>query len=144
MYPLPMAAWLGKWLTRLIFIGLVLAGLYFVGHKNGSAPVATKSSSVTPLTAAQAWSHIGDTATVEYRVAYTATDSAGDEFLNEDKSYLDGFTAVVFQGELGYFASDPIATYGGQTIDVTGQIQSYEGHPEILVTGDWKIHVVGS
>lgn len=134
-----------------IWIAVIVAGIgliYLWGehHQHKATPVTSLSphSGSAMLTADQAWNHIGDSATVQYQVGYATTDSQGDEFLNQDRSYLSGFTAVIYRDSLGTFSSDPIETYAGATIEVSGLIQSYEGHPEIVVSGPSQIILTGT
>jgi DNA/RNA endonuclease YhcR with UshA esterase domain len=129
-----------------IWIAVIIAGIgliYLWGkhHQHNVTPSASSSpnSGSAVLTADQAWNHIGDSATVQYQVGYATADSKGDEFLNQKQNYLSGFTAVIFASDLSTFQNDPEATYGGATIDVTGTIQSYEGHPEIVVNDPSQI-----
>jgi DNA/RNA endonuclease YhcR with UshA esterase domain len=84
------------------------------------------------ISAAQSWNHFGDNETVRFRVGYTATDSKGDEFLDQ-QGYTNGFVAVVFENELISFPSDPIRSYAGKAIDVSGTVTEYRGHPQIIV-----------
>jgi hypothetical protein len=131
-----------KWWIGVIVAALVIGvGVHVVADTPKADPSVARTETTAPLTAAQTWSHIGDFATVQYQVRYATTDSGGDEFLNQESDYLSGFTAVVFRDSLDSFSNDPIATYQGETIVVTGWIQSYENHPEIVVSHPSQIHL---
>src|SRR5450631_3921268 len=137
-----MAAEMRKMFTWMAVIIAAIGAIYLWGkhHQHNVTPVAplSASSGTATLTADQAWNHIGDS-TIQYQVSYATTDNGGDEFLNQKQVYLSGFTAVIFSSNLLAFPNDPEATYDGATIDVTGTIQSYEGHPEIVVSNPSQI-----
>ena len=48
---------------------------------------------------------------------------------------------VVFSENIDKFQTDPIEAFGGRTVDVTGTIESYAGHPQIIVTLPSQISV---
>ena len=127
-----------KWLwASLAFLAVWMVVLYFYSHAQHSAQsvnTTTTTSASTTLSAAQAWNAIGQEATVQFSVGYPYTSTAGDEFLNEKQNYLSGFTAVIYRSELSNFQTDPVTEYGNSTVDVTGTITQYEGHPEIIVS----------
>ena len=95
-------------------------------------PPTTTSPQPSVISASDASSFIGQTKTVRFHVAYTHTDSAGTEFLDQDVDYTQGFIVTIFSSEVANFPTDPASTYDGQTIDVTGPISTYDGYTEIL------------
>jgi hypothetical protein len=84
------------------------------------------------ITAAEAPSFLGETKTVRFHVGYTYTDSDGTEFLDQYQNYSSGFIVTIFASDLAHFSVDPASTYGGDTVDVTGTISTYNGYCEIL------------
>lgn len=93
-------------------------------------------------TAAEAWEHIGEYATVEYVVASPYCSSKGNTFLNEKRDYRRGFTTVIFANARHQWPQDPVALYNGKRIRVTGMIKTYEGHPEIIADAPSQIEVI--
>jgi hypothetical protein len=88
------------------------------------------------LTAEQAASHIGESATVCGLVAsahYAATTHAQPTFLNLGQSYPNQiFTAVIFGNDRAKFGA-PESTLVGKGVCVKGPIQLYRGKPEIIL-----------
>jgi len=78
---------------------------------------------------------------VEYHVGNPFRSSKGNVFLNELSDYKKGFTAVIMAYSTSSFG-DPISKYGYKTIQVTGLIQTYEGHPEIIVNNPASIVLI--
>ena len=107
---------------------------------NGSSPLAQPvTSSPSPqvkyapvLAPDEAWKHIGEVRTVRYHVGNPYRSARGNVFLNEKQDYKTGFTTVIFATIAPTFG-DPVGKYGYHTIEVTGLIRMYEGHPEIIV-----------
>jgi hypothetical protein len=109
------------------------------GEAVGTEPTVTQPTVPTTLTAAQSWNYPGDTKTVRFQVAYTGSDSQGDEFLDPKQDDTTGLVAVVFGENVASFGSHPIALYGGQTFAMTGKTSSYDGHPQIIVSSPSQI-----
>jgi hypothetical protein len=93
------------------------------------------------LTAEQAWKHIGEVRTVRYYVGNPFRSSRGNVFLNEKQDYKTGFTTVIFATIAPVFG-DPLQKFGYHTIEVSGLIRMYEGHPEIIVNVPTEIAVI--
>lgn len=87
------------------------------------------------LTADQAKSHIGETATVCGVVAsahYAATSRGNPTFVNLDKPYPNQvFTILIWGDDLAKFSPKP-STWEGKRVCATGTISSYRGSPEIV------------
>ena len=92
------------------------------------------------ITADEAWEHIGDTGCVEYFVSNPYKSRKGNVFLNEKRDYKNGFTTAIFNKSIGMF-DNPIDDYGDETIQTTGLIKMYKGHPEIIVDDFSQIKV---
>jgi DNA/RNA endonuclease YhcR with UshA esterase domain len=97
---------------------------------------ATSAEAASTLTAAQAKSHIGESATVCGKVVSTkfSERSKGEPtFLNLDEPYPDQvFTVLIWGSDRGQFGA-PEKTYAGQAICVTGMIKEFRGKAEIIV-----------
>jgi len=91
----------------------------------------------TPLTAAQAKDHVGETAIVCGVVASTtlaARTKGQPTFLNLEKPYPTHiFTAVIWGSDRPKFGQQEVS-YRDKRICVTGTIKSFRGRPEIVVT----------
>lgn len=127
---------------RLGFGILVLLGLYIYVQHSGPKSQGTTTEetsntlSVVPVISAyQSWNDVGEYATVLYPIGYSTTDGQGDALFEQQQNYPRGFEAVVLKADIPKWRRDPISVYKtGATIDVTGFIQSSEGHPQIIVT----------
>jgi len=93
------------------------------------------------ISSQDAWNNIGQYKCVEYFVGNPFRSSKGNVFLNELSDYKKGFSAVIMASSTSGFG-DPISKYGNKTIQVTGLIQTYEGHPEIIVNNPANIILV--
>jgi len=96
------------------------------------AHATTTTAGVNYILASQASNYLNQVETVRVHIAYTYTDSAGTEFLDQYVNYASGFVVCIFSSDLFNFAADPASTYGGSTIDVTGLVTTYNGYVEIL------------
>ncbi len=120
----------------------------FSSELQQSSPTEAPRSSPPPTaprepvyTAAEAWKHIGEYATVEYAVANPFRSSKGNTFLNEKMDYRRGFTTVIFANTRSRWPQDPVTLYGRKRICVTGMIKTYEGHPEIIADDPAQIQI---
>jgi hypothetical protein len=104
---------------------------------SGTAIAAPGYNTFVELTAEQAPSHIGETATVCGTVAsakYSAGTKRQPTFLDFDRPYPQQvFTVVIWGTDRPKFAS-PEVEYLGKRACATGVIQSYKGRPEIVVS----------
>ncbi|MBP7088001.1 MAG: thermonuclease family protein [Candidatus Omnitrophica bacterium] len=65
-------------------------------------------------------------------------------YLNFGRDYKSDFTVVIFKNSLSAFQSiniNPVDSYRGKTVEVTGRIKEYNG-PEIIVNSPYEIEVV--
>lgn len=107
-----------------------------------SAPAPSMAMQGTAYTAAEAWQHIGEYASVEYVAANPYRSSTGDTFLNEKRDHRSGFTTVIFANARSRWSQEPTAVYGGKRLRVTGMIKMYEGHPEIIADDPSSIEIL--
>lgn len=81
--------------------------------------------------------HYGENACVDYTVGYVYETSAGTQFLDEKSDYADGFV-----GYIPYNAEHlDINSLEGKNIKVTGQIQEYNGYPEIVISSASQVGI---
>ncbi len=83
--------------------------------------------------------YLGQTITVSGRIV-RANDTGKITFLNFSKE-RDQFVAVVFADDYGKFAASPAELYEGQEVWITGEIDSYNGAPQIVVSGPEQVEV---
>ena len=104
-------------------------------------PAYDPSPPTACISAQDAWNNIGQYKCVEYSVGNPFRSSKGNVFLNELPDYKKGFSTVIMAYSTSSFG-DPISKYGNKTIRVTGLIQTYEGHPEIILNNPANIILV--
>ena len=94
---------------------------------------AGKQNGTICLTASESWESIGKTTCVVYHPEYLFRTGDGYLFLDEKKDYKTGF--VAFFGKRNMLSwNDFLARYQSvNLIAVYGQINLYEGHPQIKV-----------
>ena len=97
------------------------------------------------LTTSEAKNHVGQTATVCGQVAstnYAARTRGRPTFLNLDRPYPNQIFTVVIWGEnRDKFLTPPELTFRDKNVCVTGDIKSYRGSPEIIVTDTSQIQI---
>jgi DNA/RNA endonuclease YhcR with UshA esterase domain len=94
------------------------------------------------LTAQEAKTHIGETATVCGTVAsarYAATTKGQPTFLNLDKPYPNQIFTIVIWGSNRQKFGSPESTYNAKHICVTGEIKEYRGSPEMVADSPKQI-----
>lgn len=105
-------------------------------HSKENASTTTVRTTTTTglayIPAPQAVNHLNQFETVRVNIAYTFTDSAGTEFLDQYANYTSGFVVCIFSSDLANFPVNPATAYWGSTIDVTGLVTTYNGYVEIL------------
>ena len=89
----------------------------------------------------------GESVTIEGPVKgtmYADTSNGEPTFLNVGMDYPDPgrFTVVIWGENRSVFPEAPEDLYAGQTIRVTGTVDSYEGVPQIEVTSPSDIEIV--
>jgi len=142
-----------NWIIGILIVLVLFLG-YSVINKNkpGGTPPPTGIPTIQPtraptpppncLTAQEAWSHIGETACVEFTVESPYQSSKGNVFLNEKQNYKTGFTVFIPSNSARNFNGNPVSLYGYKTIRVTGLLRMYQGHPEIIVNVPNQIEIV--
>ena len=85
--------------------------------------------------------YAGQTRTVEGTIVGTDRSSSNTVFLNFHDPYKGYFTVVIFSSDLSKFTFDPEKVYLHTEVRVTGQIQLYQGAPEIIVRSPSQIEV---
>ena len=86
---------------------------------------------------------MGEVVNAKYKVTGTY-DSGNIIFLNSSNSYYTDFTAVIFKDDEKYFQKrgiDPVEYYDQKTIQVTGELQKYDG-PEIILYHPYQVEVL--
>ncbi len=88
------------------------------------------------ITVNEAAAHVGEYATVCGQVAstnYASQANGQPTFLDMGRAYPNQlFTVVIFGSDRGKFGS-PEVSFRGKAICVTGEIQPYQGKPEIIL-----------
>lgn len=88
--------------------------------------------------------YLGKVVTVRYQVI-GIYDSGDIIFLNSSDDYDTDFTAVIFKDDEKYFqrrGKEPLKDYDSKTIEVTGELQEYDG-PEIILYHPYQVEVLG-
>jgi DNA/RNA endonuclease YhcR with UshA esterase domain len=136
--------------TVIMLLALILA---FSGCTQNNSPETryeitptTIQNTVTEkatncITANESWAKIGESACVEYLVTNAFKSSGGNIFLNEKSDYKTGFTTTIFASSAKNF-NDTVNEYNFKTIQVTGLIKLYDGHPEIIAETGNQIKLI--
>jgi DNA/RNA endonuclease YhcR with UshA esterase domain len=118
-------------------------------------PAVTVTASVATTQTPQKWvtptqevisyldaaKYAGQTKTVEGKIVRTFRSSTNTVFLDFHDPFQGYFEAVIFSSDLSKFTFAPEVFYSGKEVRVTGQIQMYEGSPEIIVRNPSQIEV---
>ncbi|NTU72249.1 MAG: DNA-binding protein [Coriobacteriia bacterium] len=126
----------------------IVAIILLAGALQGCASAqASKDTVAGTIDWSQAASHAGEAVRVSGPVVSThfASGSNGTPtFINLGKDYPDAgrFQAVVFGDARSAFPSPPESMYAGRNVIVSGQVQMYNGVPEIVVTSPSSIEIV--
>ena len=108
-----------------------------------TAPAALAQSQgqiVPPISAADAKKFVGTNAVAVGQVAeVNQTEKVirlnfGQKFPKQD------FTAVVFAKNFGAFTN--LATLGGKTVEISGKVEDYRGHPQIILHTKGQLRVL--
>jgi len=83
--------------------------------------------------------YLGQTITVSGRIV-RANDTGKITFLNFSKD-RDQFVAVVFADDYGEFPAPPSELYDGEEVWITGEIDSYKGAPQIVVSSPNQVEL---
>jgi DNA/RNA endonuclease YhcR with UshA esterase domain len=116
----------------------------FCGLKALAADAKTngpaKSAEPIKIKAEEAKKHIGEQAVVSGTVA-EVNSTASLVRLNFEKPYPDTvFTAVIFSRNTNAFPE--VTKLKGKTVEISGKVQDYRGHPEIVVNSTNQVNVV--
>ncbi len=111
----------------------------------GSSGVATACQNA--ISWDKAYEHVGERATVRGPVKsprYASGSRGQPTFLNVGRPYPDPdrFTVVIWGEDRGNFPSPPEQAYDGETICVTGLIETYQGGPQIIADSPSDIEIV--
>ncbi|MEZ4767119.1 MAG: phospholipase D-like domain-containing protein [Caldilineales bacterium] len=107
---------------------------------SGAGENAVVAASVVPWQ--EAANHAGETVAVEGRVVDTYR-SAKVIFLNFSPD-RDEFKVVIFQDDWERWPQSPDELFYGKSVRVVGEVELYQGAPEIIVESPDQIEVVGS
>ncbi len=138
-----------NWLIGVLIVILIILGFKLVSSNKITTeptPIPTLIQNTTNptedcISSQEAWNQIGQEKCVEYYVASPFRSGKGNVFLNEKRDYKNGFTVWIPSGSVNNFSGDPISMYGYKTIQVTGLIRMYQGHPEIIVNNGSQIRI---
>jgi hypothetical protein len=84
-------------------------------------------------------SYIGQTVTVEGVVSDVFTSHTHTTFVDLGGAYPDNlFTAVIFADDAAKFPN--VHAFRGRTVDITGRVTLYHGHPQIILKEAAQIH----
>jgi hypothetical protein len=104
-------------------------GLFFVAT---AVPALAETVQAPTIGAADAKSHVGQTAVVEAAVSDVRTARSGVTFIDMDGRYPDNrFVAVIFVSDLAKFPG--VQGLAGKTVAVSGPVELYQGRPEIIL-----------
>ena len=142
---------LKNWIIGGLVFLVIILGFSYLKNQNGvgngitpTPPITEKEITTSPncISSQEAWNYVGQEKCVEYYVASPFRSRKGNVFLNEKRDYKNGFTVWIPSGSINNFSGDPISEYGYRTIQVSGQIRMYQGHPEIIANSPSQITVV--
>ena len=121
-----------KWLTLLAAFGCMLAA--------SAQDAGTTNTGPLRVSALEANKHINTEAIVTGKVAEVNVAERLVR-LNFERPYPDNtFTAVIFANKTNLFPN--VRELKDKTVEVTGKIADYRGHPEIILTSTNQLKVV--
>lgn len=141
---------MSRWLASLLVIGTLALAACSSTTAQQAPPEEQRSQAA--CTGAISWSdasaHVGEMTIVEGPVVGTtfASSSNGQPtFLNIGRDYPDPgrFTVVIWGESRASFSTPPEDAYRGKTICVTGEIDTYQGIPQIVVSSPSQIESTG-
>jgi DNA/RNA endonuclease YhcR with UshA esterase domain len=112
-------------------------------EENGS-----RSGCENAVSWSDASAHIGEMTRVEGPVVgatFASSSNGQPTFLNLGRDYPDPgrFTVVIWGESRASFSTPPEDAYRGKTICVTGEIESYQGVPQVVVSSPSQIESPG-
>lgn len=89
----------------------------------------------------EAQAHGGQTVTIKGTVSEVATAArSGVTFIDMGGHYPDNsFAGVIYSGDAGKFPD--VGSLSGKTIEITGEVLSYKGHPQIIINDPAQIKI---
>ncbi len=118
----------------------ILKNLLAVNAASGAAAQSAAAPTSAPIAIdyTEAKDHVGDNAAVTGQIERVYISSSGQVFFDYCGNYKTcPFSAVIFADDAKNFTD--ISQYEGGTITVTGQIKSYNGTPEIVISSPSQI-----
>lgn len=106
-----------------------------------SLPQKTTATEQSAIDWQEAAAYAGQAVTVKGQVSNTY-NSGKVIFLNFDPDYRNTFKVVIFPDAWPLFPTSPDEYYQNQQIAVTGQIEMYQGAPEIIVNHPDQIRIL--
>jgi len=104
--------------------------------------LTAEKTSLEIVFACNAGNYYGKEMIVEGRVIDGFSSKTNTVFLNFEKAYPNQcFTAVIFNSEQYKFVQNPEDYYSNKTIRVKGEIENYQGKPEIILKDPSQIEV---
>jgi len=125
-------------MKRVIGIGLLALALALIGGAALAAKVVSWD---------KAKDHVGEKVTVKGPVVaavYKPKIKSSPTFINIGKDYPDKgrFTVVIWGRDRDNFKTPPEKLYSGKTIEVTGEVITYKGVPEIIANSPKQVRIV--
>jgi len=104
--------------------------------------LTSKKTGLDVIGACNAGNYIDKEKIVEGRIVDTYKSKTNTVFLNFEKPYPNHcFTAVIFSSYLYKFPENPEDYYDGKTVRIRGEIEEYEGKPEIILKDVGQVEV---
>jgi hypothetical protein len=121
----------------LALAAAILAPFALVLLPNNPAPprgiAAAEAALPSAISAADAASHVGESATVEGTAHVHTARSGSATFIDLDGVYPDNpFSAVIFEDDRA--AVGDVSAFEGRAVGISGEIQMYRDKPQIVVS----------
>jgi len=149
---------INSWIIAVCVVTVLALAFFFINKNSSEVPRTTEKSSYTnstsntsPIppssdrgangcyTSETVRKHYGENDCIVYSVGYTYETSAGTKFLDEKVSYTTGFVGYIPRGSAA--SGIDINALRGKNIKVTGNIQEYNGYPEIIINDASQVKV---
>ena len=104
--------------------------------------LTTQATGLKVIGVCNAVSEMGKEVIVEGKIADTNRSQTNTVFLNFEKPYPNHcFASVIFSSEQYKFVQSPEDFYFGKTVRIKGEIQEYQGKPEIILKDPSQIEI---